>query len=297
MSPVRAVPPYANREDDESTLNEPPPDEPEPELPSLPQGIHKSKPISRQYDKQRSSEPPIPRHYRYRNPNKWKRFIDETRYPIEDEGPRVLVDEKWMTENGPDFSRPWDEERAAVANVKWKPKRKTRFQAAERTLLRSGFVPLLFRAIVFAFCIIAVGLGGTIWHATSVYTGNAVCKLDPESRKTSPVMAIIVNTIAVVYTLAVTWNEYFAPPIGLRSGSAKVSILLLDLVFIVFSSANLSLAFEGITGWDNQCSNQPELLHVNQKQEALASVLLIVLIAWLSTFSVSVLRVAERGAT
>ena len=51
----------------------------------------------------------------------------------------------------------------------------------------------------------------------------------------------------------------------------------------VFDSANLSLAFEGVRGGgcDDQTCN---------RQKALASVLLIALIAWLLTFSISVMR-------
>lgn len=75
-------------------------------------------------------------------------------------------------------------------------------------------------------------------------------------------------------------------------------LILLDLFFIVFDSANLSLAFEAShqEGFCKQISKQgPQEVfdrepRLCRRQNALASVLLIALIAWLLTFSISVLR-------
>ena len=116
-------------------------------------------------------------------------------------------------------------------------------------------------------------------------------------------MAIIVDAVALVYIVYVTYDEYFNKPLGLRSARAKVRIVLLDLFFIVFQAANLSLAFQGLSDISEGCKSDSRGSSgsegnvdssICERQQALASVLLISLIAWLMTFSVSVLRLVER---
>jgi len=87
-------------------------------------------------------------------------------------------------------------------------------------------------------------------------------------------------------------------------------LLLCDLYFVVFSAANLSLAFDALTdhrwacfdekytnvGGEGRpisatCPNNPDIC---RRQKALSAVLLIGLVAWLITFSISVLRVVEK---
>jgi hypothetical protein len=98
--------------------------------------------------------------------------------------------------------------------------------------------------------------------------------------------------------------------LGLRSAVAKTSLLLCDLYFIVFSASNLSLAFDALFDrrWacyedafkpvgDAQvripatCPDNPSICY---KQKALGGVLFISLVAWLTTFSISVMRVVEK---
>ena len=105
--------------------------------------------------------------------------------------------------------------------------------------------------------------------------------------KTSSIMAMIVDAVAVFYLLGVTWDEYTGKPLGLRSPKAKVRIVLLDLNFIIFGSANLALAFEAVVHFLSQCDTDHV---VCGRQVALAFVLLAALIAWVLTFVVSILR-------
>ena len=98
--------------------------------------------------------------------------------------------------------------------------------------------------------------------------------------------------------------------LGLRSAVAKTSLLLCDLYFIVFSASNLSLAFDALFdrrwacyedlykpyGGDQiripaTCPDNPSICY---KQKALGGVLMISLVAWLATFSISVMRVVEK---
>jgi len=85
---------------------------------------------------------------------------------------------------------------------------------------------------------------------------------------------------------------------------------LCDLYFIVFSASNLSLAFDAL--FDRRwacyedlytpvgaeqiripatCPDNPSICY---KQKALGGVLIISLVAWLITFSISVMRVVEK---
>ncbi|KAK6439963.1 hypothetical protein LTR95_003826, partial [Oleoguttula sp. CCFEE 5521] len=92
--------------------------------------------------------------------------------------------------------------------------------------------------------------------------------------------------------------------LGLRSAVAKTLLLLCDLYFIVFSASNLSLAFDALDdhrwacfddgynpGVGTTCPNNPGICN---RQRALSGVLLISLVAWLATFSISVMRVVEK---
>jgi hypothetical protein len=110
-------------------------------------------------------------------------------------------------------------------------------------------------------------------------------------------MAIVVDTIALVYILYITYDEYTGKPLGLRSPKAKMRLILLDLFFIVFDSANLSLAFDALSDvrWSCKDANgldgaAPRNRSICVRQRALSSVLLVALVAWIITFSISVLR-------
>ena len=130
---------------------------------------------------------------------------------------------------------------------------------------------------VASFSLAALVIGATIYSSRNNLDVN----------KTSPVMAIAVDAVALFYLLWATWDEYTGKPLGLRSPKAKVRVVLLDLNFIIFDSANLSLAFEAVVQFSSQCGSD---LPVCGKQAALASVLLAALIAWVLTFVVSILR-------
>ena len=126
---------------------------------------------------------------------------------------------------------------------------------------------------VWSFSAVALALACSIHHITD----ECRIRATPSTN-----MAIVVDAVALVYLLYITYDEYSGKPLGLRPAKAKMRLIFLDLFFIVFDSANLSLAFEAIQG---DCISQ-----VCTRQKALASVLLIALIAWLLTFSISVMR-------
>lgn len=161
--------------------------------------------------------------------------------------------------------------------------------------MMNAFIPLTIRSIVIVFSALALGLAANVWLRIGKVNG---CK--PGS---STYMAIIVDVVAIAYTGYITYDEYTSKPLGLRSPRAKMRLILLDLVFIVFDSANLSLAFQYLTdpGWACRNSDLQDTMDqcpkndtICVRQKALTATLLIALVAWLLTFSISMFRLVER---
>jgi hypothetical protein len=105
-------------------------------------------------------------------------------------------------------------------------------------------------------------------------------------------MAIVVDVVAIPYILYVTWDEYTGKPLGLRSPKAKIRLVLLDLFFIIFESANLALAFAALTDDKGSCraGNNGYNYIICNRVKALCGILMIALIAWSLTFAVSIFR-------
>lgn len=226
--------------------------------------------------------------------SRWISFANPSTYPREHwEG--EIVKQDWLNKHFTDYSKPWladhnedDIEDGSGKYHAFRRKRKTWNKRIQQTILRNPMIPLVFRMTVFTFSAVALALGGAI-HRQG--------KLHRFSNGPSALMAIIVDTVALVYILYITYDEYTGKPLGLRPAKAKLRVLLLDLFFIVFQSANLSLAFQNLSDPNEACKlgatgspSDTTDAAVCRKQRALASVLLIALIAWLNTFCVSVLR-------
>lgn len=216
--------------------------------------------------------------------SRWKAFTRASAYPAISANGGERVTEEWLIQNGPDYSQPWlansgekDEEHTFFGS---KAKRKRWWIRMQRKIIRSPMIPLVLRSIVWGFSMVALALGSSIHRLT--------VNIKPRYT-TSADMAIAVDAVALVYLLYITYDEYTGKPLGLRSAVAKIRLIFLDLFFIVFDSANLSLAMESTThnGANGSCSSNDKIC---DRQKALASVLLIALIAWLLTFSISVLR-------
>ncbi|KAL8697368.1 MAG: hypothetical protein Q9224_002350 [Gallowayella concinna] len=147
----------------------------------------------------------------------------------------------------------------------------------DRKIMHSPFVNVYLRLIVFMCSAVAMALAIVIFVQ------------DKRIKNTSAKMAIIIDAIALAYTAIITVDEFFSPPVGLRSVTAKTWLLFLDLGFIVFESANLSIAF---TTGNEYLLHGPRQSTI--RQYTLASVLMVALITWLLTFVISVLRLFRR---
>jgi hypothetical protein len=224
--------------------------------------------------------------------SRWVTFSKMIQYPREAGREEKYVTPEWMNENFGDYLRPWrgndlegDSPEFPLHNG---GRREVWIKRFQNTLLRSPLVPMILRMTVWCFSLSALALGGSIQHMAN--EGH-------HPQGPSALMAIIVDAVALVYLVYITFDEYTSKPLGLRSPSAKARLILLDIFFIVFDSANLSLAFASLSDLTGSCTeaevNQvvdPRNNSICVRQKALASVLLVALLAWLMTFSISVLR-------
>jgi len=236
------------------------------------------------------------------NATKWQQFAQASAFgrPSSSRGGRI-VDEKWMQDNLPDLEAPWnpiDEDEHLEDDAGFwllnPSRRKLRMRRLHRIAMNNPIVPLVVRLTVLTFSALALGLASSIFHKA----GRTNC-----SRGSSTWLAVIVDVVAIIYTMYITWDEYTSKPLGLRSHRSKMRLIFLDLIFVVFDSANLSLAFEALTDDQWACRDAQsigngvcELNHdICVRQKALTATLLIALLAWLVTFGISTLRVVEKA--
>lgn len=176
---------------------------------------------------------------------------------------------------------------------KWKP-------PLFRLLIDNQYLPLAFRVMIGIFCIISLGLAVRIFQNSDSNIAQIEKKSIPQQPST--IMAICVNSIAIAYTIYIAHDEFSGKPLGLRNPLSKLKLILLDLLFIIFASANLALAFN--TRFDKEwvCTNRfneddnsfPKISYICRKQKALSSFLFILLFMWVSIFTVSIFRVVEK---
>lgn len=226
--------------------------------------------------------------------SRWLSFAGPSAYARE-YGQSEKVPPEWLNQHLTDYSKPFladhnddDIEEGSGRYHAFRTKQKTWYKRLQQTILRNPMIPLAFRMTVFTFSAVAMALGGSIHYLSGIHEF---------SQGPSALMAVIIDAVAMVYILYITYDEYTGKPLGLRPAKAKLRIILLDLFFIVFQSANLSLAFQSLSDQDGACrpgdtgeASDKTDADVCRKQKALASVLLIALIAWLNTFCVSILR-------
>lgn len=157
-------------------------------------------------------------------------------------------------------------------------------QLKQHMLLTHPLVPLAFRLTTFATSVIALALACSAYRKTN--------KDSNVSQNPSTIMAIAVDVIAMPYIFYITYFEYMGKPLGLRDAKVKISLVLGDLVFIVFESANASLAFDAVTDQVGACK-VADSGTVCRRQAALCAILLLALLAWTLTFTVSIFRYVE----
>ena len=189
-------------------------------------------------------------------------------------------------------------------------KKKTElFPRIEKILFQNRYVPLLCRFIIVVLCTIALSLSARIYvNSKAHYFGRDLnepitseLKKYTLGQKPSTIMAIVINSISIVFEVFVAVNEFKGEPLGLRNPLGKLRLLLLDLFFIIFFSANLSIAFGSMLDNDWVCvggypsnKSSPKVNYICRKQRTLSSFLFLILCAWVITFTISITRVVNK---
>ncbi|CZR62254.1 uncharacterized protein PAC_12151 [Phialocephala subalpina] len=257
-------------------------------------GGHKEPVKGRKWDHAREGDPVIMQSGVQPNSSSWRTYIKASMYgpALNEDGERV--DHEFLQQQQPGYQKPWrgdleggDDPEKLSGLLHNKKQRKTFIKRLQHNLLMHPLVPLVFRVTVLTTSAIALGISGSVRHLSTYYT----------DAETSTTMAIIVDAVAIPYILYITWDEYTGKPLGLRSPKAKIRLVLLDLFFIIFESANLALAFGALTHSDGSCQTSdgsPYDGAICDRMKALCGILMIALIAWSLTFSVSIFRLVER---
>lgn len=162
-------------------------------------------------------------------------------------------------------------------------------------VLRHPIAPLIFRLIVLLTTISALGLATVIYRRER--DPDIVGSNRPETSQA--IVAIIIDSVAIPYILYMTWDEYTGKPLGLRNPAQKVSLTLLDLIFIVLKSASTALAFEALVyhsgdGKARSPRGRAQEVESLDLARGLAALTLVGLIAWILNFTISVFRLAEK---
>ena len=181
----------------------------------------------------------------------------------------------------------------------WKPK-------LNSVLLNNPHVPLALRAINFILSVIALAVACNLF----IKSQDALPGVNQEP---STIMAVCCQTTALVYLVYMIYDEYNGKPLGLREAQSKMRLMMLDLFFIIFSSANLSLAFYTMYDPLRFChADSPTTTHTDadgsstmllayngsicSRQHVLATFLFLSLVSWVITFIISIFRLVERVA-
>lgn len=180
-------------------------------------------------------------------------------------------------------------------------KRAVLIPTMKKIFINNPLVPLLLRILILIFCVTALALACTIYvNSRKKYDNYSV------GQQAGTIMAIVVQCFAVVYVIYIAYDEYTGKPMGLRNPLGKMKLIMLDLLFIIFSSANLSLAFNSLTDSEWVCKDSnsealkslgvffPQVSSLCRRQKALTSFLLLALCLWVLTFTISIVRVVDR---
>lgn len=183
-------------------------------------------------------------------------------------------------------------------------KRKDVFPSLKRIFVQNPLVPLLLRILIIIFLLCALALACSIFNFSQRrYEGSKV------EQQPSTIMAIVVQCFAISYVVYIAYDEYSGKPLGLRDPLGKMKLIMLDLLFIIFSSANLSLTFNTLYDDEWVCTSHsspqdqnsgvfyPTVHTICRRQRALASLLFVVLCLWVLTFTISIIRVVDRVST
>lgn len=236
----------------------------------------------RKWDHLRSAEPVVVSKFLMSEPGSpWRNFIRSSQYGHLPNEEAQIVDVDELDKMQPGFNNPVDVPRASDLKRSRGTRTAALYKRFWNAILKHPLVPLAFRLTVLITSVIALALGIKILESEEG-------KVDRGAEWTQAVVAIVVDCVAIPYIGYMTWDEYTGKPLGLRTATSKISLVLMDLFFIIFKSASTTLAFEALV-----YHNSP-IQVVERYSRALAAFQTTGLISWTMTFTVNVFRLVQR---
>ncbi|KAI1102186.1 hypothetical protein F4804DRAFT_313939 [Jackrogersella minutella] len=254
----------------------------------------------RRWDHLRTAEPVI-MGLGYRAPNedpyeRWRDFIRSSSYGRNPDDEFEAVPYGVLEQQMPGLDKPVRNPFHPLdPKTKGRSRKETWVMRVSNFVLRHPIAPLIFRLVVLITSIAALAVACTIFKRDK----DPMISTENTPETSQAIVAIVIDVAAIPYILYMTWDEYTGKPLGLRAPAQKVSLTLLDLVFIVLKSASTALAFEALVyhSGDGLSTNfggegmEKVSLHLAR---GLAALTLVGLIAWILNFTINVFRLAEK---
>ncbi|GAW20050.1 hypothetical protein ANO14919_095440 [Xylariales sp. No.14919] len=253
----------------------------------------------RRWDHLRTSEPVI-MGLGYRAPDedpydRWRDFIHSSSYGHDSHDRYEVVSQAVFDRLMPGLDEPVRTPLYPLDAKTNRSRKSAWFMRLGNFVLRHPIAPLIFRLIVLITTISALALATVIYRRErdpTIATGS-------QTETSQAIVAIVIDSVAIPYILYMTWDEYTGKPLGLRAPAQKVSLTLLDLIFIVLKSASTALAFEALVYHSGAGKTQSPRDGAQQSESldlarGLAALTLVGLIAWILNFTISVFRLAEK---
>lgn len=236
--------------------------------------------MGRKYDHLRSAEAVIMARMSRENTMPWRDYIQANKWaPMAGERSEKLNPQEF------DALMPGFNDTSTLQAIDTAVKKRSRrgalYEHIWRLMLNHPLVPALLRFSVLVLSLASLGLSANLWklYGTADETESSL--------KSQWLVAITVDCIVSPYVVYMTWDEYTAPQLGLRSPMRKAALTLLDLAFIIFKSASATLAFDSLSLQGTPAGEMA-------KMKALASFLVLGLIGWLLNFTVNVFRLIQK---
>lgn len=212
----------------------------------------------------------------------WRDFVKSSRWGRPPNEQSHVIDRETLDKLQPGFNEELDLDLDEISHHDSRRKKtKTLSKRMWNLALRHSLSPLVFRLTVIITSMLALAVSARIYKLETSRGKSG-------AEQTQSVVAVVVDCVAIPYSSYMIWDEYTGKPIGLRSAYSKLSLILLDLFFIIFKSASTALAFEALV------YHNVSVRSIAQLAEVLAAFMLIGLVSWTMNLTVNVFRTVER---
>ncbi|KOS17944.1 Regulator of phospholipase D SRF1 [Escovopsis weberi] len=241
--------------------------------------------LGRDWDHLRSSEPVIVPAYHSapRKPElEWHDFIRSSAWGRTESNQSRIISVRSLNRMQPGLNK--QEGGAALdAAAAAKPSRSRRklSSAIWKQMMRGSIAPILFRLAVMITSIVALGISARLFRLEDAAQKDS-------AQRSQAVVAVAIDTVAIPFIAFSIYDELTGKPLGLRSAVRKISLILLDLFFIIFKSASTALAFESVVYHNKGAASARSLT------KALAGVMLLGLMSWSINFAMNIFRTVVK---